>query len=242
MGSVMAGSINEERIKKSIEEILERIQAEVDPDLLTSYRSILRKEISFFRRSYFAAYLLMLLDQGGLGKRVWSPPSKTDEKRSPRGTRGEASNKKSSRPSSGENPQAEPNRNPLPEEDSTRLFISIGRNRRVFPREIMGLITAKAPVSREDIGIIRILDNYSFVQVRLAAADAIIEALNGILFRGRTLTVNFARTKKEEEERGLSAERTAASVPPDEAPAETPFEDTFSESEAENGDGENTGE
>jgi len=188
----MAGSINEERIKKSIQEILEKIQDDVDPDLLTAYRSILRKEVSFFRRSYFAAYLLMLLDQGGLGKRFWSPPSKTNEDGAPRGTRSEASGKK------GENPQAEPNRNPLPEEDSIRLFISIGRNRRVFPREIMGLITSKTSVSREDIGIIRILDNYSFVQVRRAAADTIIEALNGVMFRGRTLTVNFARTKKEE--------------------------------------------
>jgi hypothetical protein len=190
----MAGSINEERVKKTVEEILEKIQSDVDPALLNVYRSFLRKKVSFFRRSYFGAYLLMLLDQGGgLGKRTMSLPPKT--------RRDEAPPRKSNRPDSfqpRDNVQAEPNRNPLPEEDSTRLFISIGRNRRVFPREIMGLITSKTSVSREDIGIIRILDNYSFVQVRRAAADTIIEALNGVMFRGRTLTVNFARTKKEE--------------------------------------------
>jgi hypothetical protein len=211
MGSMMAGSINEERIKKIIQEILEKIQSDVDPDLLTTYRSIVRKEVSFFRRSYFGAYLLMLLDQGGLGKRFWSPPSKAEP------------------------PQAEPNRHPLPEEDSTRLFISIGRNRRVFPREIMGLITTKTEVSREDVGIIRILDNYSFVQVRLAVADAVIEALNGIMFRGRTLTVNFARAKKEE---SAVSQDEALETPSE----ETSFEETPPESETENDSGENTSE
>jgi hypothetical protein len=86
----------------------------------------------------------------------------------------------------------------LAEEESRRLFISIGRNRRLFPREILGLIITKAQVNREDIGAIRILDSYSFVQVRDTAADAIISALNGAMFRGRTLVVNYARSRREE--------------------------------------------
>jgi hypothetical protein len=86
----------------------------------------------------------------------------------------------------------------LAEEDSKRIFISIGRNRRVFPREILGLIIAKTGVSRDNIGAIRILDNYSFVQVRDTVADQIIEALDNHVFRGRTLTVNYAKTRKDE--------------------------------------------
>jgi hypothetical protein len=88
----------------------------------------------------------------------------------------------------------------LPEEESSRLFVSIGRNRKVFPREIIGLLNAKARITRDDIGGIRILDNYSFVQVRNAVADAVIKALNGQNFRGRTLTVNYARTKQDDPE------------------------------------------
>jgi hypothetical protein len=189
----MIDSIKEDQIKKDIKEILEKIQSEVDPDLLTIYRSLIRKEVSFFRRTYFGAYLLMLLDQGRIGKRSPNTRSKS-------GGDG-ASSRKSSRSmlfSSGDSVQAEPNRR-LPEEESIRLFINIGRNRRVFPREILGLITADTPVSREDIGAIRILDNYSFVQVRRTVADAIIESLNGNTFRGRTLAVDFARAKKEED-------------------------------------------
>jgi hypothetical protein len=83
----------------------------------------------------------------------------------------------------------------LLDEESKRLFISIGKNRRLFPREVISLIMSKTSSEREDIGVIRILDNYSFVQVRDTTADEIIEALNGITFRGRTLAVNFAKPK-----------------------------------------------
>jgi hypothetical protein len=58
---------------------------------------------------------------------------------------------------------------------------------------------SKTAAAREDIGVIRILDNYSFVQVRDKRADEIIKALNGIRFRGRTLTVNYAKPKTSEE-------------------------------------------
>jgi len=56
----------------------------------------------------------------------------------------------------------------------------------------------KTSTAREDIGSIRILDNYSFVQVRDTKADEIIAALTGHKFRGRTLTVNFAKPKSAE--------------------------------------------
>jgi hypothetical protein len=56
---------------------------------------------------------------------------------------------------------------------------------------------SKTSAAREDIGAIRILDNYSFVQVRTEAADKIIAALNGQVFRGRTLTVDHARARSD---------------------------------------------
>jgi hypothetical protein len=87
----------------------------------------------------------------------------------------------------------------LTEKESTRLFFSVGRSRRVFPREILGIINAKTTIPREDIGAIRILDNYSFVQVRDSVAEKIIEALNGMNFRGRPLTVNYAKFNKDED-------------------------------------------
>jgi hypothetical protein len=212
----MASQFDKEKTRKKIGLILEKIKTEADAQLLSEYRSLFKKEVSFFRRSWAAAYLLMLADQGqGNGGRFDRnrPAGKFNREGSnsrPDSSRAEA-RADSSRP--------EPPRQPLPEEESRRLFISIGRNRRVFPREILGLISSKTAVSRDDIGAIRILDNYSFVQVRDSAADAIIEALNGKPFRGRTLSVNYARARKEdsgedqiEDEADGGAENAAGSL------------------------------
>jgi RNA recognition motif-containing protein len=193
----MSFQFDSSRLKKRIAEVLEKTYNQADPKLLSQYRSIFKKEVSLFRRSYFTAYLLMELDQGGDGKsggfreRNSRKFQKTIRERD-EGTRQE-------------------NRKVLPEEESLRLFISVGRSRRVFPREIFGLITSKTSVSKDDIGSIRIFDNYSFVQVRTAAADEIIESLNGKPFRGRSLVVNYARSRKDEKplsEEGADSGRT----------------------------------
>jgi hypothetical protein len=119
----------------------------------------------------------------------------------------------------------------LPEDESVRLFISVGRNRRVFPREILGLIGTKTAVVKDDIGLINILNNYSFVQVRNSVAEEIITALNGINFRGRSLAVNYAKARKEDDgdtaalPSDLSAVELSDSADPiDDSPAGTEIE------------------
>jgi hypothetical protein len=187
----MSSRFDKEKTKKNIALIVEQIKNEADPELLNKYRALFKKEVSLFHRSYTAAYLLMLYDQGRLrgqggGFRNRSPASTGRGERSGRAP---------------EEPRTE-RQYPLSDEESRRLFISVGRNRRVFPREILGLINSGTAVAKEDIGAIRILDNYSFVQVRGTVADTIIEALNGKSFRGRILSVNYAHSRKDEGETG----------------------------------------
>jgi hypothetical protein len=169
----MPSYFSREKAKDTVDLILDKIKTEADPGLLADYYTLFKKEVSLFNRSKVAAYLLMQYDQGRSG-------------RSARGGDAVASDA--------------PRYPPLAEEESKRLFFSIGRSRRVFPREIIGLINTNTPVAREDIGVIRILDNYSFVQVRDTAAETIIEALNGLNFRGRPLTVNYAKSRSEQDQ------------------------------------------
>jgi len=75
------------------------------------------------------------------------------------------------------------------------VFVSAGRNRRVHARDLVTLFTSAEGVERDDIGQIKVLDNYSFVEVEASKAQAAIDALDGTDFRGRKLTVNFARKK-----------------------------------------------
>jgi hypothetical protein len=186
--------INKESLVRRIHSLLDEIQTEAEPHLLNQYRSIFRKEVSFFRRSYLAAYLLLLAEQGKTfgkrrnGRRVENNRGNFCEDNS--GKNGERR----------EDFKSQDEMHFLPEGESARLFVSIGRNRKVFPREIIGLLNTKARITKDDIGDIRILDNYSFVQVRTTVADAVIKALNGQNFRGRTLMVNYARIKKDDPE------------------------------------------
>jgi hypothetical protein len=184
----MSFRFDKEKTRKKIGLVLEDIKTKVDPQLLNEYRKLFKREVSFFRRSWAAAYLLMLYDQGEKFRGAAGPGRRSPLGKKPAETAGQADGTRQARLAEA-----------LPEEEARQLFINIGRNRRVFPREILGLIYSKASVSREDIGSIRILDNYSFVQVRDSVADTIIEALNGKSFRGKVLTVNYARSQREEE-------------------------------------------
>jgi len=175
----MSSRIDRKKIKETIALVIDKIKTEADPVLLDDYLCLFKKEVSLFNRSKAAAYLLMLCDQGKNLRSV---------------QRNDSARKNDRRFTEEDTP-----RYPLAEEESKRLFFSVGRSRRVFPREILGLINTKTAISREDIGAIRILDNYSFVQVRDTVAEKVIEELNGTIFRGRPLTVNYAKSRKDEE-------------------------------------------
>jgi len=79
--------------------------------------------------------------------------------------------------------------------DLVTPFIGIGKSRRVYPKDLVGLILDTTSAQKEDIGIIKILDNYSFVEVAPEHGENIINTLNGMTYRGRTLNVNFAKKK-----------------------------------------------
>ncbi len=172
--------LDEEKAGKNLKVILEKIHNDTDSILLSKYSKIYKKEISVFKRSWVAAWLFMQYDQKEHGRFSFGGRKRAHEDRDT---------------AAGEKSAESSDIFSLGEEESKRLFVSIGKNRRLFPREIITFILAKTTASREDIGLIRILDNYSFVQVRDTKADEIIQAMNGVRFRGRTLAVNYAKPK-----------------------------------------------
>jgi len=182
----MPSRLDKEKAKKNLETIVDRLHNNTDFSLLKEYKKLFRSKIFFLSRSDVAAWLFMYYDQKE------SPRPRNFEKpSSPRSARPPVEEKAAS---------TAPVEITLSEEESKRLFISIGKNRRLFPREVITLIMSKTSAAREDIGAIRILDNYSFVQVKDNKADEIIAALTGTRFRGRTLTVNYAKSKSSETE------------------------------------------
>ncbi len=82
-------------------------------------------------------------------------------------------------------------------EKFTTLFISIGKNRRVYPRDLVSLFMSNLKINRSDIGVIKIFDNYSFLDISLDHATDAISSLSGTNFRGRRITVNRARKRND---------------------------------------------
>jgi hypothetical protein len=85
------------------------------------------------------------------------------------------------------------------EGEFTQLFISIGRNRRVYARDLTELFTEKLQLHAGDIGGVRVFEKYSFVDIVPGKAGEAIARLSGSEVKGRTITVNYAKKKEEKE-------------------------------------------
>ena len=80
-------------------------------------------------------------------------------------------------------------------EEYTSIFVGVGKNRHVYPKDLIELFTEVKGIGKDEIGQIKILDNYSFVEIDGTKAQDAIGALNGKDYRGRKLNVNYARKK-----------------------------------------------
>ena len=172
---------DEEQLISSLKDVVEAIKTQENPEELNLYRRIFKKAVPLTMRSYVAAYLIK---QAGIGgSRIY--------KKDNRNGLGKGTFKQNS---------ARPSRPKviLAEEESTSLFIGVGRKRGIFPKDIITLLIQGAGISREHIGDIRILDNYCFVQVMQDEAETIIEKLNNSYYRGRNLTVSHSRKPEDE--------------------------------------------
>ena len=177
-------ALNEEQITAFLKEAVATVKTEEDPDVLNAYRKIFRKNVPFTLRSYIAAYLIKEFEGSAFPRS--KPYSRRPNPRFGDRSRGYVSD----RPPV-ERPMLEPS-------ESVSIFMSVGRSRRVFPRDIITLLIQNADISRERIGDIRILDNYSFVQVMNEDADKIIEKLNDFPYRGKNLSVSYSRKPEAE--------------------------------------------
>ena len=172
---------DEEQLISSLKDLIEAIKTQESPEELNLYRRIFKKAVPLTMRSYVAAYFIKQTGMGG--SRIY--------KKDNRNGLGKGTFKQNS---------ARPSRPKviLAEEESTSLFIGVGRKRGIFPKDIITLLIQGAGIARDHIGDIRILDNYCFVQVMQDEAETIIEKLNNSYYRGRNLTVSHSRRPEDE--------------------------------------------
>ena len=164
---------DEAAISASLKAILEEIHSLDDPEELNELRRIFRQSVPLFSRAYVAGYLLKKARISGTGDGAFKVRGNgRDANRAPRPPREAREPREPREPRENREP-AEP-REPRDERDAdvtvsrenmTTLFVGIGRTRRVYPRDLMTLLQENCSLEKDDIGAIKILDNYSVVVI-----------------------------------------------------------------------------
>lgn len=181
-------SFEEQRFVEMLKNAVERVKNEEDPVELNQYKKLFKKNVPFALRSYVAVYLAK--NSSFSGRRENFRNRRDGFKGRGRFEQNEKFFRQDREPAP---------RVVIEEELAATVFISIGRNRRVFPRDLISLIVQNSNVERSRIGDIRVLDNYSFVQLYAEDCDKVISALDGLEYRGRKLSCSYSRKNDEAE-------------------------------------------
>ncbi len=167
-----------------------------NPDELEALKKVFKKNVPFTLRSYVAAYLLKN-SSGAIFR--FNLHKDRDDFRSNREVERTRSEERTAEVSAPAEPRERYTRVQIDPESAATVFVGIGRNRRVYPRDLVGLFISVAGIEKERIGDIRVLANYSFVQLFKEDAEKAINTLNGYSYRGRALSVSYSRQREDGE-------------------------------------------
>ena len=149
----MKPDIEENKYGKLFEEILKEIKEEADPVELNRLNKIIKKNVPFFLRKYFTAFLFNSYVNSSGGKTRSRGNTKT-------------------------------------------LFLNTGKNKGLYSSELYKIIKTAADMDKDKIKQIRILDNYSFIEVSSESADQLIDKLTDWNFRGRKFSISHAKNTR----------------------------------------------
>lgn len=199
--------VNPEQTAAFLANAVDRVNSDSDIDSLDLLVKEFRKNVPLTRRKYVTALLLreaLKHDRSFLkNEKPRKEENFTKKERTEKTERVERNEtRRENTPAEEKTPHI---RVEIPEGEDTTIFVSIGRNRRVFPRDLVSLLINVAGLDRERIGNIKVLANYSFVQLYTEDSEKAIAALNEYEYRGRKLSVNLSKQKDNSE----SAEATA---------------------------------
>jgi hypothetical protein len=199
--------VNEEKTADFLTNAVSKITTEEDIDTLLELVKLFKKNVPLSRRKYVIAYMLKesLKHYHFFSKSNNRNGRNNDRSRDNRGykndykSQGRSEKAYSDTEVSSEEEKTRTPRVQIDPDKATSIFIGIGKNRRVYPRDLVGLLIAVAGLERDRIGDIKVLANYSFVQLYTEDAQTAIDKLNDYSYRGRKLAVSYSRQKSDED-------------------------------------------
>lgn len=196
--------INEDQVADFLESATDKVRTTENVDILTDLNKLFKKNVPLTVRKYVIAYMLKesLKHYHSFGNNRRDRNEKNRNNKYERNNKPKFERNSEAAAETNEQNAEEHPRHPrveIPEDQATSIFISIGKNRRVYPRDLVGILIAVGGIDRERIGDIKVLANYSFVQLYTEDAQTAIDKLNGYDYRGRKLAVSYSRQKSDED-------------------------------------------
>jgi len=194
------------RFQDLLREFEQHLRDEADLGRLKVIRRQIRKTLPFLVRAYLPAYLLQEAAGSGVSHAARGPNRSSSGNKplssSPGGTKLSSNVKKRAKDIKMAGRDRKPtvsradNETQPVDGQMARLFVNAGRRRGVSREMLTDLFATKLGLSSAEIGSVRVLDNYSFVELPVALSKSAIEQISGETLNGRTLTVDHARDKK----------------------------------------------
>ncbi len=85
----------------------------------------------------------------------------------------------------------------VPRENMQTIFVGGGKKRGIFTGNIVKFFMEQGGIDKDEIGKIRVLPNYSFVEVPADKADQLVAKLDNTKLNGRPVRVNIAQSKEQ---------------------------------------------
>jgi ATP-dependent RNA helicase DeaD len=189
---------DDQALAGAIRDIVAKVRSEANPQELQRYLRLLRRNAPLAMRSQVAAYLLRSVYGAHFGRtpaRGPVPARGPTPERGPAPARGPAPERPAAKERPAQRPAEKPREKPA---GLTRLFISAGKSRGIFAKDLAVHFTNTLKIDRSRLGEIRVLDNYSFLEIDSALAEKAIASLSGTQLKGRQITVNYARKREDE--------------------------------------------
>ena len=82
---------------------------------------------------------------------------------------------------------------PLAKSKTERLFVNIGKSKKVKPGDLVGAFSGESGIPGNAIGAIDIYDNFSFLEIEGKYLDTVLKKMNKVTFKGKKLFVEPAK-------------------------------------------------
>ena len=206
--------LSPEALQEKIVSIVNRIKTDSDsnPVELEEIKKIIRKNVPFFMRGAFSAYILRELLNSNEGRNGKPQRERKDRRESkfqsvplekaakPQPRKNDVPKKPVEMPATDVKPQqnAEPQvkkeekeERVIPEGAKT-LYLNVGKMKRLYAKNLSQILQAELEITREDIYSLRVHDKYSFITMSEENCEKAIEKLNGKDINGRTAMLSYS--------------------------------------------------